>query len=125
MAKCTNCGSETGLYSNRAPICPKCAELWETSRKPPALSLEIRSILHSELITATKRALEATREFDNIAGQSSGLPEAESAQQITNASNALTIARKEMSAAHNRLNDFLSRGIVPEDLKQSGLAHPA
>jgi len=29
-------------------------------------------------------------------------------------------ARKEMRKAHSRLNDFLSRGIVPEDLKQAG-----
>jgi hypothetical protein len=54
-----------------------------------------------------------------------GLPEPNGAQQIQNASNALTIARKEMATAHNRLNDFLNRGVVPEDLKRSGLAHTA
>lgn len=126
MAKCTSCGSETGLYSNGAPICLKCAGLWETKRKPPAPSLEVRSILHSELIRATKRAAEATREFNQVVGQfPGGLPEPNGAQQIQNASNALTIARKEMATAHNRLNDFLNRGVVPEDLKRSGLAHTA
>ena len=28
--------------------------------------------------------------------------------------------RKEMAIAHHRLNDFLARGIVPDDLKRSG-----
>ena len=120
MAKCSNCGSETGLYSNGAPICLKCAELWETKRKPPTPSLEIRSMLHCELIRATKRAEEATREFNTVVGQfPSGLPEPDGAQQIKNASDVLAIARKEMASVHNRLNDFLSRGIVPEDLKRS------
>jgi hypothetical protein len=29
------------------------------------------------------------------------------------------VAREEMMAAHNRFNDFVERGIVPEELKQS------
>ena len=48
----------------------------------------------------------------------SGLPQPDGAQRIKNASHALSIARKEMATAHNRLNDYLSRGIVPDDLKQ-------
>ena len=126
MAKCTNCGSETGLYSNSAPICLKCAGLWETKRKPPAPSLEIRSILHCELITATRRAVEATREFNEVVGQfPSGLPHLDGAQRVKNASNKLAVARKEMATAHNRLNDYLGRGIVPDDLKTSRLANTA
>jgi len=35
-------------------------------------------------------------------------------------SGELTIARKEMATAHNRLNDYLSRGIVPDDLAKNG-----
>jgi hypothetical protein len=30
----------------------------------------------------------------------------------------LTLARTEVVGAHNRLNDFLERGIVPDDLKR-------
>jgi hypothetical protein len=124
MAKCSNCGSETGLYSNGAPICLKCAGLWETKRKPSAPSLEIRSILHCELISATRRAVEATREFNDVVGQfPSGLPHPDGVQRIKNASNKLTVARKEMATAHDRLNDYLSRGIVPDDLKKSRLAN--
>lgn len=29
-------------------------------------------------------------------------------------------ARREIVKAHSRLNDFLNRGIVPDDLKQGG-----
>jgi len=46
MAKCTTCGSETGLYSNGAPICLTCVGLCKTQRKPPAPSFETGSILH-------------------------------------------------------------------------------
>jgi hypothetical protein len=41
-------------------------------------------------------------------------------QRIRNASHELTAARNEMMEAHHRLNEFLERGTVPEDLKRSG-----
>jgi hypothetical protein len=119
MAKCTYCGSETGLYTNGARVCLKCAGLWEIKRKPPAPSFEIQSILHCELVTATRQVVEATREFNEVAGQfPSGLPHPDGAQRIKNASNVLSAARQEM-AAHNRLSDYLNRGIVPDDLKRA------
>ena len=37
-----------------------------------------------------------------------------------NASRKLNAARDAMMTAHNRLNDYLSSGIVPDDLKRSG-----
>jgi hypothetical protein len=43
-------------------------------------------------------------------------------QRINNASREVSLARAEMMRAHNRLDDFMTRGIVPEDLKYgSGL----
>jgi len=41
-------------------------------------------------------------------------------ERIHNASRERDTARKEMMAAHNRLNDFNELGIVPEDLKRGG-----
>ena len=41
-------------------------------------------------------------------------------QRIRSVSHELTVARNEMIRAHNRLNEFLERGTVPEDLKRSG-----
>jgi hypothetical protein len=34
MAKCTDCGSETELYSRGAPICVKCSDKHDDKRKP-------------------------------------------------------------------------------------------
>lgn len=44
----------------------------------------------------------------------------EATEHANIASRGLATARHEMMKAHNRLNDYLSRGIVPEDLKRSG-----
>jgi hypothetical protein len=77
--------------------------------------------LFQDLIAATARNDEAVREFHEITAHfSSGLPHPDGIQRIKNASNKVAVARKEMGMAHNRLNHYLSRGIVPEDLKRSG-----
>jgi len=82
---------------------------------------EIRATLLQDLLGATAHTRDAARLFDETIDQCpSGLPHPDGAQFIKNASNKLSLARKEMGTAHNRLNDYLSRGIVPEDLKQSG-----
>ena len=47
----------------------------------------------------------------------SGLPHPDGVQRIKNASDELSIARKEMTRAYARLTDYVERGIVPEDLK--------
>jgi len=73
------------------------------------------------LIVANRRAAEATREFNEVMGQfPSGLPHPDGVQRISNVSNKLTAARKDVATAHNRLNDYLSRGIVPDHLKKRG-----
>jgi hypothetical protein len=99
-----------------------CAEARDSSpRKPPASEQDIRSRLLQELLEATARSGEAAREFDATLGQfPSGLPHPEGAQQIKSASQNLTIARKALMKAHNRLSNYQDRGIVPEDLKRSG-----
>jgi hypothetical protein len=72
-------------------------------------------------LRVTARTTEANREFDCVMDQfPCGLPHPYGAQRIKNASHNLSIARKEMVQAHHRLNDFLNRGAVPEDLKKSG-----
>jgi len=50
----------------------------------------------------------------------SGFPHSDGSQHIHNVSHELSTAGKDLMRAHTRLNDFLSRGIVPEDLKRSG-----
>ena len=64
---------------------------------------------------------EATREFDEVMGQfPSGLPYPDGTQRIHNASNKLTIARRELMKARTRLDEYFEHGIAPDDLKPSG-----
>ena len=87
-------------------------------RKPPASEDVIRTTLFQDVFKATARNNEAIREFDALMGQfPSGLLHPDGAQRIKDASNTLAAARREKIKAHNRLNDYLSHGIVPDDLK--------
>lgn len=81
----------------------------------------IRATLLQDLYEATARNNNASQEFDSVLCQfPSGLPHPDGSQRIKNASCILASARKEMMKAHSRLNDYLERGIVPDDLKGSG-----
>jgi hypothetical protein len=123
MAQCEYCKTETELFDNGVSICPKCSEEGRIKRKPTATAQEIRTTLLQELQRATKRNSEAIREFEAVIDQfPSGLPHPDGVHRIRTASNALSIARKEMATAHNRLSDFLNRGIAPDELKRSGPA---
>ena len=121
MAQCTYCKAETQLYESGVPICFKCAAEREAKPKPPQTDREIRRILLQDVLEATSRSHEAGEEFEVVTGQvPSGLPHPDGAQRIRNASAKLSFARKSMMTAHTRLNDYLERGIMPEDLKRSG-----
>ena len=91
MPQCVRCQTETELHENGVPICVSCA-----------------------------RANAARRVFDSVIDQfPSGLPYPDGTQLIRNASQELEAARKELGRAHNRLSDFLTRGIAPQDLKRA------
>ena len=91
------------LDENSAPTCPGCA---------------VREKLIQEVLEATAHKVEAFRKFDAIMLTiPSGLPQPNGVQRIKNASNELSIARKEMARAYARLSDYLDQGIVPGDLK--------
>jgi hypothetical protein len=91
------------LYDNGAPSCPGCS---------------VRETLTQEVLDATANKAEAFRKFEAIMLQSpSGLPHPDGVQRIKNASNELSIARKEMARAYERLSAYLDQGIVPGDLK--------
>ncbi len=62
----------------------------------------------------------AAESFSSIIKDIPGdVPHPDGALRITQASRELSTARAEMMVAHRRLNDFLSRGVIPEDLKVS------
>jgi hypothetical protein len=118
MAHCAYCKVETFLYDGGVPICLECADSRDANSKPPETEHRIRTILMEALTEATARANAASEEFSGVMGDiPSALPHPDGTQRIHNVSRELSAARKEVTQAHTRLNDFLSRGIIPEDLK--------
>jgi hypothetical protein len=106
------------LYENDVPICIHCAE--RRPKTPSASHHDIRVVLVDRLVETTARVNAANRKFSEVMGQfPSGLPHPDGVQRIKDASNELTVARNEMMAAHDRLNSFLERGVVPDDLKSA------
>jgi len=124
MRLCAFCkANQAEFYDNGIPICLNCSEA--PKRKPPTTQQEMRNVLLQETLEAMAHHNEAREEFEAVMGQiPSGLPCPDGTQRITNASRRLSIARKNMITAHNRLDRFLETGIVPEivreDLKRSG-----
>ncbi len=113
MAKCTYCGMETPLHARDVPVCVPCADLTPERRT-------IRAKLFHEWGEAAKRTDSAYQAFIEVTTRiPSGMPHSDGMQRIKNVSRLLNIARTEMIAAHKRLNDFVERGIVPEDLRKS------
>ena len=118
MAKCVYCQSETDLFDNGVPVCIKCSKQRDRTRMTPATQQEVRNTLLHDTLEATARHNQAREEFEAIMGQiPSGLPQTDGAQRIKNASSSLSLARKGMMEAHDRLDKFLESGIVPEDLR--------
>jgi hypothetical protein len=108
MARCAYCQTETELYDGPSPICVQCAETSSAKRLAKAK-------LFQDLHEATRRAEAATDAFAALtAGIPSGMPHQDGTQRIYDASHELNAARDEMLKAHNRLNGFLTTGIVPE-----------
>ena len=114
MARCAFCKiqeAESCEYS--VPICSACLDL---GRAIPHHG-DIRSALDRDLLEATLRVDTASIEFKSIIEDiPSGLPHPDGTQRIQNSSRKLAAALRQREGAHNRLDDYLSRGIVPEDL---------
>jgi hypothetical protein len=120
-AECIFCKAVTELYDGGLPVCIKCSEARERSRKPAAPERQVLNALQQDLEAATEQAKAATVAFDAVTRDiPSALPHPDGTQRIHNASRGVSLARVELMRAHNRLNDYLKRGIVPDDLKRSG-----
>jgi len=111
MEQCAYCGTETLLHISNVPVCVECADL-----SPEKLA--VRARLFRDLHEAVKITELANENF--IVATNSIAPSPDGTQQIHKASRQLTTARDEMMKAHNRLNAFLDKGIVPDDLKRRG-----
>jgi len=114
MAQCAFCKAETEMYDRGTPVCIKCSR-----ERAAAAARQIRAALLESLTEATARVKAASGSFQSVMHEMpSGVPHPDGVQRIHNASRELNAARKEMMAAHSRLNDFISRGIVPDELKK-------
>src|SRR6266853_2271550 len=120
MARCAFCKAETFLFDNDVPICLECADKREVKHKRLEMERQVNTILIHDVTEAKERAHAASDAVDAIvADVQSGLPHPDGTQRIINASRKLSAARQEMMRAHERLHDFLTRGIIPEDLKKT------
>lgn len=89
--------------------------------KKSSQTKSIQNLLVDRIIEATARVTLANQIFLDVMNQvPSGLPHPDGTQRIRNASRELLRARKAMMTAHQRLDDFIESGIVPEDLKWNG-----
>ena len=112
MATCVRCKEETSLYDNGVPFCLKCANLRDPKDQ------DVNAILVKALHSATTRAETASVEFNAVMGNRTLVPGGP--ELIAKASRELSSARKAMLDAHERLNNLLARGIVPDELTRSG-----
>jgi hypothetical protein len=118
MAQCAYCKAETELYENGMPLCVLCAEAKPIHPQPSSTELQVRLKLLQEVRQATDRVNAVSQSFSTIIKDiPSDVPHPDGALRITQASRELSTAREEMMKANRRLNDFLSRGVIPEDLK--------
>jgi hypothetical protein len=118
MAQCAQCNAETELYIHGKVLCPTCRDGRDLSRQVSALRPAVRATLLKEVESAAETARRASRAFLKITGEkSSGLPDSDGSQRIQNAARVLSNARQRLAHADARLNDFLCRDIIPDDLK--------
>jgi hypothetical protein len=112
MALCVHCQKETELYHGGTPVCVDCSD----ARTIPS---SIATRLQRDLAAATERADAAHAAFQALMRDiPSDLPQPDGTQHLQNASRELTVARQALMEATVRLNDFLNRGTIPEDLQR-------
>lgn len=118
MSPCVHCKKDTSLYDGGVPICLECADARDANRTPPETETRIRTLLMQAVSEARARSQAASEVFKKVMEEVPGaFPHPDGAQRIHRVSRELSDARKEVMRAHNRLNEFLSRGIIPDDLK--------
>jgi hypothetical protein len=80
----------------------------------------IHEILLGEFEAAKRRMNVASQIFNDVVRDiPSGLPHPDGTQRIHNVGRELADARQKLAVAIARLNDFVSREVVPEDLGDS------
>ena len=124
MERCAFCKAEdTPLYENGVPICLRCADAREIKHKPPQSTDQIHlTLVGVASQEATAKLSAANQKFNEALNRFPGGPaHPDGVQGIRECLRDLTFAREEMIAAHRQLSEFIGRGIVPDDMKRSGV----
>jgi hypothetical protein len=74
MAACVYCRAETELYDSGVPICPKCSDAREVTRKPPQNTDQIHLTLVSRIAEATAKVSAANEKFNEALNRFPGGP---------------------------------------------------
>lgn len=119
-ANCAYCQIETHLHFGGRPICVPCLGRPRAERKSRMTEQQVHSVLLYDVAEMTARNSAASEAFNDLIRRhrDETLPPC-SAQDVFAASLDASYARKGMMAAQERLEDFLSSGIPPKDLKRS------
>jgi hypothetical protein len=120
MAECIHCGSETELFNSGVPVCLKCVDGQDASSKDQKSQPQFRTILTEQLAEASARAKEAEEAFKSLIAEiPSGIPYPDGGIRIQNASREVSVRRAQVTKARGQLNDYLSHGLVPDDLRKN------
>ena len=124
MRVCSYCKTETTVEESGVAICGGCINLRflaydQLGRADPESQItKVYSFLLQRLTDARERAKAASDVFaEAMRDVPSGIPHPDGPRRIHNVSRDLSYARQEVLMAHTRLNDFLIRGVVPEELE--------
>jgi len=117
MALCAYCQKETELYNGGTPVCVECSAAHVAKRQPSHHA--IYAALQQDVAAATERADAANAAFREVMKDiPSHLPHPDGTRRVLNVCRLLSAARREMTDADSRLNDFLIHGTIPEHLKR-------
>lgn len=119
MALCTYCRKETELYDGGTPVCGECSDARAAKPQTPLSHHAIYAALQQDVAAAEERANAANAAFREVMQDiPSNLPHPDGTQRVLNVCRLLSAARREMTDADSRLNDFLVHGTVPAHLKR-------
>ena len=119
MALCAYCQNVTELFDGGTPVCGACSELHAAKPLPPLSHHAVYAALQQDVAAAEERADAANAAFrDVMKDVPSNLPHPDGTQRVLNVCRLLAAARREVTDADSRLNDFLVHGTVPAHLKR-------
>lgn len=119
MALCSYCQNVTELSHGGTPVCRECSGLHAAKPLPSLSHHAIYAALQQDVTEAQERAHAANAAFREVMKDvPSNLPHPDGTQRVLNVCRLLSSARREMTDADSRLNDFLMHGTVPPHLKR-------